>query len=184
MPSDRRSPAHGNAGRRSGSGQRGAGLERRELSGVWRRVLTLLSSGGVGSLPSPSGRFLMLKSKLGTPGSHLGTPGMAPDQTFSLITSRSIIPVSKRSFPRLKRFQLCCWLGESPPDPSAVPSAGPPANTLVPGAGWGPRGLSHRCCLTVPSSCCRTCSTFEMQSNSETESGASVDGGLYASLYL
>ena len=137
MPSDRRSPAHGNAGRRSGSGQRGAGLERRELSGVWRRVLTLLSSGGVGSLPSPSGRFLMLKSKLGTPGSHLGTPGMAPDQTFSLITSRSIIPVSKWSFPRLKWFQLCCWLGESPPDPSAVPSAGPPANTLVPGAGWG-----------------------------------------------
>ena len=162
MPFDRRSPAHGNAGRPSGSGQRGASLERRAQWCLETRLnSSVLGGRWGGSLPSASGHLLMLKSKLGTPGSHLGTPGVAPDQTFSLITSRSIIPVSKRSFPWLKRFQLCCRLGESLPDPSAVPSAGPPANTLVPGAGWGPRGLSHRCCLAIPSSCCRTCSTCE-----------------------
>ena len=65
-----RSPAQGNAGRRSGSDQRGAGLEGGELRGVWRRILTLLSSGGEGSLSFPSDRLLMLKSKVGTPGSH------------------------------------------------------------------------------------------------------------------
>ena len=119
-------------------------MERGELRGVWRRVLTLLSSGGEGSLPSPSGRLLMLKSELGTPGSHLGPPGTAPDQTFRLIISSSVIPVSKQSFPWLKQSFSCAasWASLLP-----EPERGSEALGHHPGPWrrWGPRGLSHRC---------------------------------------
>lgn len=84
--------------------QRGKGRAQRCLE--TRLNSSVLGRGGEGSLPSPSG-LLTLKSELGTPGSHLGPPGMAPDQTFRLIISSSIIPVSKQSFPWLKQSFSC-----------------------------------------------------------------------------
>lgn len=181
-----RSAARGNAGRRSASGQRGSRLGK----GRARRCLeTHLNSsvlGRGGEPASPSDRLLMLKSKVGTPGSHLGTPCMAPDQTFSLIISSSIIPVSKQSSPRLKQSFSCAasWASLSPEPERCSMALGhqPTPWSLVPGGVHraSPAAAVLRSHLPVA----ELAAHLKREASLRAESGASADGGLLAALYL
>ena len=109
-----------------------------------------------------------------------------PHQTFSLIISSSIIPVSKQSFPWLKQSFSCAasWasLFPEPERCSKVLGHQPTPWSLVQGGvhGASPTTTVLRSHLPVA----EPAAHLKREASLRAESGASVDGGLHAALYL